>query len=147
MRFPEYLKLETERAHEAKAGANDDVASGVDGGVDGGGDDDGDGSGIGGSEKYELYGVVVHAGSSANHGHYYTYARESGMPKVALSATDTGGSSGGGGGGSSSSREWHLFNDSVVCEVTPKGESPYQSHTVMYLYKSLTLHQAIEGNS
>ncbi|KAG0250548.1 Ubiquitin carboxyl-terminal hydrolase 35 [Mortierella polycephala] len=28
------------------------------------------------TQKYELYAVVIHTGESANHGHYYTYAKE-----------------------------------------------------------------------
>jgi hypothetical protein len=46
--------------------------------------------------EYELYGVLMHSGTSAQHGHYYSYAR--------TSETDVSGSP----------AEWFCFNDSVV---------------------------------
>ena len=63
-----------------------------------------------GGVAYDLYAVVVHAGASPHHGHYYAVGRDSG----------TAGS------------RWRLFDDAVVRDVGPaeavehvRGASPY----------------------
>ena len=39
--------------------------------------------------QYDLYAVVVHTGNSANHGHYYTYAKDSSAQDKPSTNTNT----------------------------------------------------------
>lgn len=61
-------------------------------------------------EQYELYGVVVHCGISADSGHYYTFAKDA--------------------------QEWYKFNDRAVTEVTEEElgsiESPVTPYILFY---------------
>ncbi|KAF8927051.1 Ubiquitin carboxyl-terminal hydrolase 35 [Dissophora ornata] len=52
-------------------------------------------------QSYDLYAVVIHTGESANHGHYYTFARDS--------AAATAGK-----GGDEATRTWLLYNDTSI---------------------------------
>ena len=54
---------------------------------------------------YALYAVVIHSGPSAQHGHYYAYARRSWHSAVSRDAADTDG------GGDDDDDAWIQFND------------------------------------
>ncbi|KAF9121606.1 Ubiquitin carboxyl-terminal hydrolase 35 [Mortierella sp. 14UC] len=62
-------------------------------------------------QGYDLYAVVIHTGESANHGHYYTYARDSG-PSVTNS--DGGSSSTNSEAKAAAKSTWLLYNDTSV---------------------------------
>ena len=52
------------------------------------------------SRRYGLYGIVVHSGTSANSGHYYSYARQSSAVVLHLQESPT--------------SPWFCFNDTKV---------------------------------
>ncbi|KAG0303106.1 Ubiquitin carboxyl-terminal hydrolase 35 [Linnemannia gamsii] len=63
-----------------------------------------DGQGL---QGYELYAVVIHTGESANHGHYYTYAKDSG-PSTTTSINGASSSE------AAAKSAWLLYNDTSV---------------------------------
>jgi hypothetical protein len=60
-----------------------------------------------GQVTYQLYGVIMHSGRSAHHGHYYAYARPAHFLPETGEADETAGGEG-----------WYLFNDSLVQRTT-----------------------------
>ncbi|KAF9900052.1 Ubiquitin carboxyl-terminal hydrolase 35 [Linnemannia zychae] len=62
-------------------------------------------------QGYDLYAVIIHTGESANHGHYYTYAKDSGP-----SATNSDGASSSTNSGANAAGKptWLLYNDTSV---------------------------------
>ncbi|KAG0049367.1 Ubiquitin carboxyl-terminal hydrolase 38 [Gryganskiella cystojenkinii] len=59
--------------------------------------------------QYDLYAVVVHTGESANHGHYYTYARDTVSQDNAIVPTTENGAA-----QVTSNGQWLLYNDTSV---------------------------------
>ncbi|KAG0023562.1 Ubiquitin carboxyl-terminal hydrolase 35 [Podila clonocystis] len=53
------------------------------------------------AQVYDLYGVVIHSGESANHGHYYTYAKEPDEPGSVVN--------------------WLLYNDTSISQSSFDG--------------------------